>query len=385
MHNISRPSTIRLNSFDLRSACLRRGFPLLLFLFFLAFFEPVGCGKVGPPLPPEILIPRPVADLTSQQIGNAIRLSWTLPTANTNGSKATTVEKIEVYRQLIPKSAPLPSSAEVAKSFSGSKILSISMDHIDAFTDRGKVVFADNFPGLGMDQLNSNRLGYAVKVVNKKGQDAGFSNIIIRLWLKVPPPIDHIDFKAEESVIHLSWNASAGVLSSQVPFLGYNIYRSEQSKVLGFTPLNDHPLDEPRFDDRNFQFGTTYYYTVRCVVGEKTLLAESADSPEFSFKPVDVFPPKTPTGLTAIIAAGKINLSWDANLENDLAGYIVYRSEDGTHFTRLTETPVKSVTLRDDTALPNKTYYYRVTAIDTSNNESPPSATTSVSPNPAGT
>lgn len=368
-----------------KSVCRRTLSAAPAFLLGALLLIAVDCGKVGPPLPPEILIPRPVADLTAQQIGNGIRLSWTLPVDNTNGSKATTIEKIEVYRQLIPKSTPLPSSAEAAKLFNGTKIMSMSMDHIDAFTDRGKVVFVDNFPGLGMDQLNSNRLGFAVKVVNKKGQDAGNSNIIIRQWLKVPPSVDHIDFRAEESVIHLSWNTSVGVLGSQVPFLGYNIYRSEQGKVFGLTPLNDHPLNEPRFDDRNFQFGTTYYYTVRCVVGEKTLIAESADSPEFSFKPVDVFPPKTPTGLTAIFTEGKMNLAWDANLENDLAGYNVYRSEDGAHFTKLTETPIKSVTFRDETTQPQKTYYYRVTAIDTSGNESPPSANTVAGSTPPGT
>jgi len=101
--------------------------------------------------------------------------------------------------------------------------------------------------------------------------------------------------------------------------------------------------------------------------------AESFDSQEYSFKPVDVFPPKAPSGLMVVFAEGRINLLWDANFESDFAGYNVYRSEDGISFTKINDVPLKSPTYRDEKTEPGKKYSYRVTALDAIGNESTPS------------
>lgn len=331
------------------------------------------CGKVGPPLPPEILIPAAVNDLTGAQIGNEIKLAWTLPARNTNGSKATTIQRMVIYRQILPLTAPLPNTEELAVKFHGTKVLTIDTANLAAFTDRGKVIFSDKFPGLDAAALPHSRFAYAVKVLNKKRQDAGFSNIVLRQFLPVPPPVTHLNIRAEETDLILTWDAAPQAGGSGVEIAGYNIYRSEQSKVYPPAPLNEAPISTLRYEDQSFHFGKTYYYTLRAVVRHNTLTAESFDSPEFAFKPIDVFPPKTPTGLTVVFAGGKMNLSWDANLEPDLAGYHVYRSDDGVNFQKLNEELLKSPTFRDEKVQPGKKYFYRVTALDTSGNASPPS------------
>lgn len=331
------------------------------------------CGKVGPPLPPEILIPTAVNDLTGAQIGNEIKLAWTLPVQNTNGSKATTIQRMVIYRQILPLTAPLPSAEELAVKFHGTKVLTIDTANLAAFTDRGKVVFYDKFPGLDAATLPHNRFAYAVKVLNKKRQDAGLSNIVLRQFLPVPPPVTHLNIRAEETALILTWDALPPPGGSNVEIAGYNLYRSEQSKVYPPAPLNEAPIATSRYEDHNFHFGKTYYYTLRAVVRHNTLIAESFDSPESSFKPVDVFPPKAPAGLTVVFAGGKMNLSWDANLEPDFAGYQVYRSDDGVNFQKLNAELLKSPTFRDEKVQPGKKYFYRVTALDTSGNVSPPS------------
>jgi hypothetical protein len=331
------------------------------------------CGKVGPPLPPEILIPRPVVDLTSRQIGPDVRLTWTLPAFNLNGTKATTIQRIDVYRQTVPLSSLTPGTEESSRQFQGSKIMSIDMVNRDAFTEQGQMVFIDQFPGLDPETLSSSQLLYAVKVMNKKKQDAGFSNLAVRQWLAVPSAIPHINFKAEETQIVLSWDIPPSTASSGGSIVGYNIYRGAQSGVIPSAPLNEAPIVNPRYEDRNFQFGTTYYYTVRSVVRDNKFTAESLSSPESAFKPVDVFPPKTPTGLIVVFADGKMNLVWDANLEPDFAGYKVYRSEDGVTFTMINDSLLKSPTFRDEKVQAGKRYFYRVSAVDASGNESAPS------------
>ncbi len=85
----------------------------------------------------------------------------------------------------------------------------------------------------------------------------------------------------------------------------------------------------------------------------------------------DTTPPSPPTGLTAEPGQrGEINLAWDPNQENDMAGYFVYRSTSPKGpFTKITAEIVPHAHYKD-TGLPDgKTFYYVVTAVDASGNE----------------
>ena len=99
----------------------------------------------------------------------------------------------------------------------------------------------------------------------------------------------------------------------------------------------------------------------------------------------DVFPPAAPSGLTATGNDGSVSLDWADNGEADLAGYRVYRSL--TTSGPYSEITVALVLTSDyvDTGVTNGTaYYYVVTAVDTSDNESAQSNEDSATPNPVG-
>jgi hypothetical protein len=92
----------------------------------------------------------------------------------------------------------------------------------------------------------------------------------------------------------------------------------------------------------------------------------------------DVFPPATPVWKTVVGGDREITLTWAKNQETDLAGYRVYRSdtaegaEDIRSMTLVDEVPAGTETCTD-TVEPLTNYWYRLTAIDTSDNESMPS------------
>ena len=96
----------------------------------------------------------------------------------------------------------------------------------------------------------------------------------------------------------------------------------------------------------------------------------------------DTFPPQSPSGLVAVPAGtgAAIDLSWEPGTETDLAGYHVYRQELTASSQplgssqRLTQTPVTGPAFHDSSAVAGHHYAYRVTAIDATGNESPPSA-----------
>jgi hypothetical protein len=102
----------------------------------------------------------------------------------------------------------------------------------------------------------------------------------------------------------------------------------------------------------------------------------------------DTTPPAAPDGLAAVGSESGISLDWNDNTEADLAGYNVYRaSTAGGPFTKLNTSLVTASAFADAAAPAGATSYYRVTAVDTSNNESAPATAQADRPNtpPQGT
>jgi hypothetical protein len=97
--------------------------------------------------------------------------------------------------------------------------------------------------------------------------------------------------------------------------------------------------------------------------------------------------PAAPGGVALDPSTGPsvVELRCTPNIEPDLAGYHVYRAlTAGGPFTRVTlDRTVRVAYYRDTGLAPNTRYYYRMTAVDASGNESAPSATTNTSTNPA--
>lgn len=85
----------------------------------------------------------------------------------------------------------------------------------------------------------------------------------------------------------------------------------------------------------------------------------------------DLEAPLPPENLTVDAGNGAVNLDWDTNPETDLAGYNVYRSTtSASGYIRLNTTAVSDSEYTDETAENWETYFYVVTAVDRSANES---------------
>jgi Peptidase family C25/FG-GAP-like repeat/Propeptide_C25 len=100
---------------------------------------------------------------------------------------------------------------------------------------------------------------------------------------------------------------------------------------------------------------------------------------------MDIGYPSAVSALSATGAAAAVRLAWAPGAAADLSGYHVYRSTSGAGpFTRITPwAPGRSSNLVDSGLAPLATFYYQVTAIDSSGNESPPSAVIAAVTGPA--
>ena len=75
------------------------------------------------------------------------------------------------------------------------------------------------------------------------------------------------------------------------------------------------------------------------------------------------FHPRPPQSLSAVPLSDRIRLTWRKNLEPDIAGYVVYRSQiSGGPYAWINPAVASDTFYSDSTVLPGVTYFYCVTA-----------------------
>jgi len=124
---------------------------------------------------------------------------------------------------------------------------------------------------------------------------------------------------------------------------------------------------------------STVNTTLNVIVGSTSHFSDFAPS-----APTDAAAPDTPTGLSAIGGQNQITLTWDANSESDLAGYYIYRDTSSSgSFPYLTQVSSSTTSYVDSGLGDEVTYYYKITAYDSSGYESAATAAVSATTNPA--
>lgn len=353
---------------------------LSLFLCLTLFVA--GCGKIGDPLPPIPRAPLIVSDLTAVQRGTHIVISFPL----TRTPRSAKLGRIAIFRLIEPSEAPLGLAPE---SFSerSSVIYEIPEDAVPAA--RSTITYEDTIT-LSANQSLS-RYRYAVRLVSANGPAADFSNYaIITPVVEVAKPPRDLLTRVSQNDISVSWTAPLQNETGTTPanIVGYNIYRRTDGPLLR---LNAQPLTDIAYSDRAFQFGTKYEYLVRALSlpagGATSAQAiESNDSEVVSVIPKDTFAPVAPDSIKIASVNGIVSMFWPSNPEPDLAGYLIYRSEDESappaKWLKLTPRVHTPTTFRDEKVTVGKKYFYQITAVDSSGNESPRSATVSEVVNP---
>jgi hypothetical protein len=121
----------------------------------------------------------------------------------------------------------------------------------------------------------------------------------------------------------------------------------------------------------------TYRGTVVTVVSspeKQAFEVEGEDTPLVKVFTRDIFPPAVPSGLQAVFSgvgqAPFVDLIWAPDSDVDLAGYNVYRREEGGGPTKVNPELLKAPAFRDTSVDPGKRYSYSVTAVDLRGNES---------------
>jgi fibronectin type 3 domain-containing protein len=151
------------------------------------------------------------------------------------------------------------------------------------------------------------------------------------------------------------------------------------------TLLVEEGAEQGRAMDTTIRFGESYEYRAqrvsRVAVEGKTLELAGEFSAAVVVEAKDVFPPAVPMGLAAVATGGgnggapAIDLSWQADPDPGLAGYVVYRREGEGEWQRISPATASIAPVFHDAGVEaGHTYRYAVGAVDKNGRESARSA-----------
>lgn len=330
------------------------------------------CAIQGPPLPPRVERPEQVTDLSVEQKGRAFELTFTRPTLATDGEQLTKPLEIEIFRTVTPRGA-----AEAPMTETSAPTAVLAPGDLRALTFEKKLIY----PFQLSQQEYANSLGaqyaFAVRGVTygfrHRALPAKLSNVGRATLLDVSGPVENLSARATEKAIELTWTPPASSLTGAplAGLEGYRVYRSVSGRPGTFAL--QAAATAPSYSDPDCAFNHSYYYKVQVRFKGDHSTAESQESAAVEITPQDVFPPAAPLNVTAIFAAGAVQIVWSPSTAPDLAGYNVLRREDSGPEIRINQELVRTPVFRDTRVEAGRKYIYRITAQDLSGNVSEPS------------
>jgi len=361
----------------------------IFYFLFSIFLISAGCGAPGDPVPPSPLVPVAITDLVAHQAGDGVELSFTLPSNSISGEKLAAPPAVEILR-----GTAKPDGSADAKSFRA--VYTIPGALVENYRAEDRVRFTEPIAPEETKSHPGGAVAYIVRTRASQKRASGDSNVVMLRVYPVPAPITSVEARVTESAVELAWPVPAGIAAGTPasPITGYRIYRSEIHTPAPGSAPRELAAGKPEshatllassetnsYRDTSMVFDHTYVYIVRSVVQVEGVELESSDSQPVMVTPRDIFPPAAPQGLVAALLPGAtpgrfiVDLSWSINLETDLAGYRIYRSEqEGIRGQLVTPDLLPTPAVRDTSVEPGHRYWYTVTAVDRAGNESEPGA-----------
>jgi hypothetical protein len=352
----------------------------------------VACGKKGPPLAPLHLVPNAVSDAAARRTGGTVHVRFTLPTANLNGPGPVQLDRIEIYAMTLApgagpanrvlmsdayrvatlpvKPAPVEGEPQPADAAADTRLAPGDVATFDETLTPGTLIPvplpapatpqpAAAAPTAATPALPTyNTRIYIVRGVTRSGRPGQPSPRLPVPLVDPPAPPSGLAATFTESATTLAWTALP--VTTGTATVAFNVYKADIAAALNATPLTT-----PAFEHPGAEFGVEQCFTVRTVATVEGVSIESESSSPVCVTPKDVFPPAAPQRLQAVPTPGVINLSWQANNEPDVAGYVVLRGEaPGDTLQALTPEPIAVARFEDRTAMPGVRYVYAVVAVD---------------------
>jgi fibronectin type 3 domain-containing protein len=218
-----------------------------------------------------------------------------------------------------------------------------------------------------------NEIEYKIEFVDKNKSVKNTLTKKIKLVENQPLTPFGITAEVNNLNIKLRWNYPKWKRDFSDLVTQFYVYRkspNEAFKKLNSALLLRSESDSTIFFDYEITSGVEYTYYISAV---DIIGAESNPSQQITKVWYDVVPPAIPDEIKADTLDGTIGISWKMNLELDAKGYNLYRSlKHDKEFTKLNSEPlpIEKSYFYDANFEYGMQYFYRVTSVDNSGNES---------------
>jgi hypothetical protein len=339
-----------------------------------------GCGTPGAPQPPSLKLPEVVTDLTAVRAGDSVTLNWTMPRKTTDHVLLKGQIPVSIcWREGTGSCQPLSQTSQAPEA---------------------KAEFHGSLPA-ALEAGDPRAVSLFVELKGPKGRSAGLSDAATILAGAAPGAVTGLSAEVRADGVGLHWNGGGTapvrlhrklLTPAAPPAAAQNgPLKPQQEPVLRDLLVEGLPLGQaPGALDRTARFGEVYEYTAQSLIRVQkngaTMELAGANSTPVRVNVIDSFPPAVPQGLAAVYVPEQktIDLSWEPDTEEDLAGYIVYRADPAGDWKRISGAqPLAGAAYRDASAEPGHSYRYAISAIDQLGHESNRSADAAESvPNP---
>ena len=320
------------------------------------------CAKVGPPVAPEVRLPRAVSDLTATVTDGAVDLAWTNPSRRVDNTVIRDLAVARVYRTDDTGTGdPKPALVSGRRVAGYREIARIALDTPEKRRAATRVATTDR-----QDLAFGRRYTYVVLTEDAQGR-TGLPSSRVSVFFIAPPEAPR-DLSGEpgDGQVRLRWRPPARLTdgSEAGADIVYEVLRATapEAPVESITPT---PLTATELVDRDLENDRAYVYAVRALRTSGTTVARGAPSAAVTVTPLDLTPPSAPSNLVAVASGNTVRLSWSPSPEGDVALYIVYRAMEGAAFARIGAAPAPSTTFLDRDVAAGR-YRYVVTAQDRS-------------------
>jgi predicted small lipoprotein YifL len=226
------------------------------------------CGRKGPLIYPDMMIPAAPAAVSAQQSGSVVKIKCTLPDKDRAGHQVKDIAGVKISRQT---TASDQKNVCRACTTDYAPLQTYYLNSLPPTAQR----FGSRLIALDSDVSEGNSYSYRIVPFTADGID-GASSMISTVRMEVPlvPPQLKLESFPTEIKVHIT---SQPYLNGRL--LGYNLYRQLVAGNQSYQSLNQELLKDGEYVDRTLEQGVKYTYSARAVVmpisGD---IAESSES-----------------------------------------------------------------------------------------------------------
>ncbi|RQW87151.1 MAG: fibronectin type III domain-containing protein [Geobacter sp.] len=209
------------------------------------------CGKRGPLVAPEALVPAAINDLQVEQKGNRFLVCWSRPGKEEWGGPLESLAGFRVFRRdVLP---PDQDCEECPNAYRQVKLIDPEYLH-DVLQIGSRYCLYDS------ELMDNKTYQYNVVSFEKDGATSKGSNKVRRTKL-IPPATPVLSAMKTPDSVTLQWKIPTPIPDKTLE--GFSIYRKQAEGLMPLSPIATVPADTTTFADPHMEHGVLYYYAVR--------------------------------------------------------------------------------------------------------------------------